>query len=280
MEGLLAAVVIGLFFAVVGLLFLYPAVGSFRNFRTFSRAGAKTIDEISYDSGETAIIDGELRVRTPVTLPVDDDGNDVGAYAWELHGRSESGPRRRRNGRKKNQRQVTDYGLEYGDVVIDTGSDEIMVDFEWLQRRHDKQAAPPDSGSGWGPSKSSPFGSSTLLLEGRSHRTSVTDPAELPRKLADFLGSRPTSDTDAEAKRFETRHVRDGDAVTAYGAVDVRQGAPLITASDDDRLVFSDQSATRLPRSSLKRFLRFFSMAVLLFGVAGALFSLPLLGVV
>lgn len=285
MEALLASIVIGVFFAVMGSLFLYPAVGHFRNFRAFRTAGRKTIDEISYDSGETAIVSGEMVVRDPVQLPVEatDSAPDVGAYAWELHGRSESGSRRRqsqRTGRRTNKRQVDDYGLEYGDVVIDTGTEEVAVDFEFLKRRHDRDAASPGSHSGWGPSKASPFGSSTIVLDGHSVRQSLTDLTEVPERLTAFLESRSGADTDSTSKRFEIRYVREDDTVTAYGAADVRQGVPLITESDDGRLVFSDQPAKTLPRSSLKRFLQFFGVAVLLFCAAGALFSLLFLGLV
>lgn len=220
------------------------AYSSFLAYRAFwaGRAylSAKgTADEPSrvFQDGETRTVRGRVETVDPAPCAEFLTGTErAPIVAWRL----------RRGGRESlsasfdadRRAKTTASGIAAGRFRVDDGQREIDVDPAWIASRYgngDVRTLDESDLGGRGPWSKFAWTSPYLDLNEERRVVWLDDVDSVPPELRDAIGD------DLDRYQLQAKYVSPGEALTVHGAVEVRQGVPVLAGSADTPLSISDR---------------------------------------
>lgn len=151
-------------------------------------------------------------------------------------------------------------GIEPGTFRVETGSNDVRVDPEWLLANHSTD----ETGSLGAPG---PWSSPYIHLENHTEDVAVDGRGGLPGSLDLGTGSIQFGDSE----RFQSKAIPEGESVVIHGETRVENGETVVGGSDDTALVVSDQPIEGLVSGLRYQVLKSAAIGVV-FGAAGVYF--------
>lgn len=199
-----------------------------------------TVDEASraFHDGESRTVHGRVEAADPAPRAEFLTGTDrAPLVVWRFRrgGReSLSAPFDADRGAK-----TTASGIAVGRFRVDDGQREIDVDPEWIESRHgtgDVRSLTESDLEGRGPW--SKFAWTTPYLDLREERRVawLDDVDSVPPELRDAIGD------DLDRYQLQAKYVSPGEELTVHGAVEVRQGVPVLRGTAETPMSISDRS--------------------------------------
>lgn len=228
---------IGIVAVAVGLWFGYKVALAARQYAALS--GTEPSASSGVADGEATTIEGQVVVDEPAEeagteqasgRALAEPENPLALLVWRI--RRVRGNVRFSVGSSGRRRSDTTLatGIEPGAFRVETGSNDVRVDPEWLLANHSTD----ETGSLGAPD---PWSSPYIHLKNHTEDVAVEGGSGLPGSLDLGTGSIQFGDSE----RFQSKAIPEGERVVVHGETRVEGGETVIGGSDDTALVVSDQ---------------------------------------